>query len=315
MYLMTDIMETGIVSMFLGGVANVAIVLCLAPLFQGIQRKALAIIQSRKGPPLLQPYFDLLKLLGKEDIESGDIPIMQRFASYLSLGTVLSIACLIPMGFSAPMNNQSDAILLIYLLTLSGICTLLAGLAAGSTYALVGTSRQMMTMIALEPLFAIAIIIGAIHTQSFRLNTVLNGSVYFGLDVPWSGIIMLIVMLLSFQAFVDRLPFDVSEAETEIMEGPLIEYSGPKLALFKYTSMAKLVIFSSLFVAMFIPWGTDLVTPLGWLLYWAKVFVIVLLVTLIAATHARFRIDQAIRYFAFLMVIALVALLMAAFGY
>jgi formate hydrogenlyase subunit 4 len=290
-------------------------VLFVAPLFQGVLRKVTAIIQSRKGPPLLQSYYDLLKLLGKEDLESGASPVMQRIAVYLSLATVLAVACLVPMGFSAPMNGQGDIILLIYLLTLSGICTLLAGLAAGSTYSLVGISRQMMTMIALEPLFAVAVVIGAIHTQSFRLDTVLNGSVYMNTGFPWSGVIMLGVMLLSFQAFVERIPFDISEAETEIMEGPLMEYSGPKLAMFKYAWMAKLIIYSALFIAVFAPWGSDLAFPLGWLLFWAKVSILVLIVTLVAATHARYRIDQAIRFFAVLLAAAFGALVMASYGF
>ncbi|MCX6910243.1 MAG: NADH-quinone oxidoreductase subunit H [Verrucomicrobia bacterium] len=299
----------------LGGLANIAIILVLAPFFQGVLRKITALIQSRQGPPIWQSYFDLLKLLGKEDIESGESPLMQRFAVYLSLATVLTVACLVPMGFAAPMNAAGDVILLIYLLTLCGICTLLAGLAAGSTYSLLGTSREMMTMIALEPLFAVAIVVGAVHTQSFRLDTVLNGSVYASAAFPWSGAIMCGVMLLSFQAFVQRVPFDISEAETEIMEGPLMEYSGPKLALFKYAQMAKLVIYSALFVTLFVPWGTGLMFPLGWLVFWAKVAGLVLLVTLVAATHARYRIDQAIRYFAALLVVALVALVLASYGY
>ena len=85
---------------------------------------------------------------------------MQRFAAYLSLAAVLTLACLVPMGFAAPMNGAGDVILLIYLLTLCGICTLLAGLAAGSTYSLLGIGREMMTMIALEPLFAVALLVG-----------------------------------------------------------------------------------------------------------------------------------------------------------
>ena len=212
----------------LGGLGNVALVLLVAPFFQGVLRKITALIQSRQGPPLWQPYFDLLKLLGKEDIESGQTPVMQRFAAYLSLATVLTLACLVPMGFPAPLNGAGDVILVIYLLTLSGICTLLAGLAAGSTYSLVGISREMMTMIALEPLFAVAIVAGAVHTGSFRLDTVLDGSVYATGGFPWSGVLLLGVMLLSFQAFVQRVPFDISEAETELMEGPLMEYSGPE---------------------------------------------------------------------------------------
>lgn len=298
----------------LGGIANVVLLLLIAPFFQGVLRTVTARIQSRKGPPIWQAYFDLLKLLGKEDIESGETPLMQRFAVYLSLATVLTLACLVPMGFPAPMNGSGDAILLIYLLTLSGICTLLAGFAAGSTYSLVGASREMLTMIALEPLFAVAIVIGAVHTGSFRLDTVLNGSVYAA-GVPVSGVLMLAVMLLSFQAFVQRVPFDISEAETEIMEGPLMEYSGPKLALLKYSQMAKLIIYSALFVALFVPWGAGLPFLLGWLVFWAKVSLLVLLVTLVAATHARYRMDQALRYFAGLLGVALFALVLAGYGY
>ena len=308
-------MNRSTIGMMAGGLLNVGLVLLAAPFFQGVLRKITARIQSRQGPPLLQPYFDLLKLLGKEDIESGEMPRMQQFAVYLSMATVLTVICLVPMGFPAPMNYAGDAILLIYLLTLSGICTLLAGLAAGSTYSLVGASREMMSMIVLEPLLVIAIVTGAIHTQSFRLNTVLHGSVYATGGFPWSGLIMIVVILLSFQAFVQRAPFDISEAETELMEGPLMEYSGPKLALLKYASMAKLVIYSALFVGLFDPWGSELAFPLGWLTFWLKVFGLVVLVTVVAATHARYRIDQAIRYFASLLVVALAALSLATYGY
>jgi formate hydrogenlyase subunit 4 len=299
----------------LGAIANVAVVLVVAPFFQGVLRKITAVVQSRQGPPLAQPYIDLLKLLGKEDVESGEIPWMQRFAAYLSLAAVLTTACLVPLGFTAPLNGAADVLLLIYLLTLCGICTLLAGLAAGSTYSLVGISREMMAMIALEPLFAVALLVGAIQSGSFRLDMVLNGSVYAAGGVPWSGLLLLAVMLLSFQGFVQRVPFDISEAETELMEGPLMEYSGPKLALFKYAQMVKLVIYSALFVGLFVPWGSDLGFPTGWVLFWAKVSALVLLVTLVAATHARYRIDQAIRYFAGLLAAALVALVLATYGF
>ncbi len=299
----------------LGALANIAVVLVAAPFFQGVLRKVTAVVQSRQGPPLRQPYFDLLKLLGKEDIESGESPAMQRFAVYLSLAAALTTACLVPLGFPAPMNGAGDVILLIYLLTLGGICTLLAGLASGSTYSLLGINREMMTMITLEPLFAIAIVVGAVHTGSFQLDTVLAGAVYANAGFPWSGLLMLVVMVLSFPAFVQRVPFDISEAETELMEGPLMEYSGPKLALFKYAQMVRLVTHSALFVALFVPWGAGLAAPLGWLLFWAKVLVLVLLVTLVAATHARYRIDQAIRYFAGLLAVALVALVLAGHGF
>jgi formate hydrogenlyase subunit 4 len=292
---------------------NIVLLLLVAPLAQGILRKVTARIHSRKGPPILQPYFDLLKLLGKEDIEAGEIPAVQRFVSWLSLASILAVAAVVPMGFGVAMNVAGDIVLLVYLLTLCSVCTLLAGLAAGSTYSLVGISREMMTMITLEPLFAVAVIVGAIHAHSLRLDAVLSGSAYFG--VPWSGILMMIIMLLAFQAFVQRVPFDISEAETELMEGPLMEYSGPKLALFKYAQMIKMIIYAGLFVGLFVPWGANAALPVAFVLFWIKIFVLVLLVTVVAATHARYRIDQAIRYFAAMLGTSFVALLLASYGY
>jgi formate hydrogenlyase subunit 4 len=306
-------MESSLISNFVAGLVNIVLVLLAAPLAQGVLRKVTARIQSRQGPPVLQPYFDLLKLLGKEDIEAGEIPVMQRFVSWLSLASVLAVAALVPMGFGTAMNEAGDVLLLVYLLTLCSICTLLAGLAAGSTYSLLGISREMMTMITLEPLFAVAVILGAIHAHSLRLDAVLSGSAYFG--APWSGILMLVIMLLAFQAFVQRVPFDVAEAETELMEGPLMEYSGPKLALFKYTQMIKMIIYAALVVGLFLPWGSNAALPLAFLLFWIKILVLVLLVTVVAATHARYRIDQAIRYFAAMLGTSFVILLLASYGY
>jgi len=121
-------------------------------------------------------------------------------------------------------------------------------------------------------------------------------------------------MAFAFQAFVQRVPFDIAEAETEIMEGPLMEYSGPKLALFKYAQMCRLVIHGALFVALFVPFASALPFPFGWLVFWAKILVLILAVTLVAATHARYRIDQAIRYFAAMIVVAFGALVLASFG-
>jgi formate hydrogenlyase subunit 4 len=307
-------MELSLRSVILG-IINLVLMLGLAPLFEGILRKVTARIQSRQGPPLLQPYFDLLKLLGKEDIESGQSPMMQRFSAFLSLATLLTVSLQIPIGGQAPLGGQSDVILLIYLLTLSGISTLLAALAAGSTYSLVGMSREMMAMMTLEPLLAVAIVIGAVHTGTLRLNSILNGSVYASSLFPVAGLIILGIILFALQAFVGRMPFDTAEAETEIMEGPVVEYSGPKLALFKYARMVKLFVYCGLFVSLFVPWGRTGFYPLDVIVFLAKVTVLVLIATVIAATHARYRIDQAIRYYAGLFGLALVALIFAVSGY
>lgn len=298
----------------LSGVMNVTLALLLAPLFEGVMRRVTARIQSRQGPPLVQPYLDLLKLLGKEDIESGVVPGMQRFAAVLALGAVLAVAAMVPMGTAPPLGFAGDAILLIYLLTLCGVSTVLAGIFAGSTYSLLGMSREMMAMITLEPLVAVAIVLGAVQAGSLRLEHVLAGSVYAGGGVSVAGLMMLVVMLFAFQAFVGRLPYDTAEAETEIMEGAMVEYSGPKLALFKYARMVKLFVYSALFCALFVPWGNAWAFPLGVVALLVKTLVLVLLVTVVAASHARYRIDQAIRYYALLLVAAVAALAVAVAG-
>jgi len=123
------------------------------------------------------------------------------------------------------------------------------------------------------------------------------------------------LLLLSFQAFVQRIPFDIPEAETELMEGPLMEYSGPKLALFKSAQMCRLIVHSAIFVGLFVPWGAGLPQPLGVLIFWAKVVLLVVMVTVLAATHARYRLDQALRFFSGLLVLALGALVLASYGF
>jgi formate hydrogenlyase subunit 4 len=240
---------------------------------------------------------------------------MQRFASWLSLAAILTLAVLVPMGTTPPLSGAADAYLLISLLTLCGVSTMLAGLAAGSTYSLVGMSREMMSLMTLEPLLAVAVIVSIVHTRSMRLDAVLNGSAYVQAGLPLAGILMLGVAIFAFQALIGRLPFDIAEAETELMEGSMVEYSGPKLALFKFTRMAKLVVYGALLVSIFAPWGSGLPAPLNLLALLAKLLLLVLVVTLVAATHARYRIDQAIRYYGGLLGLSLVALLLALYGF
>lgn len=307
-------MEPNVGLSFVAAGTNLLLVLLLAPLCEGILRKATARIQSRQGPPLWQPYLDLLKLLGKEDLESGESPPVQRVAAWLSTATILTVALLVPMGMRAPLFGAADAYLLVYLITFCGVCTMLAGLAAGSTYSLVGMSREMMSVMTLEPLLAVAIVISVVQARSLSLDVVLDGAMYLP-GLPLAGPLMLIVIVLAFQGFVGRLPFDMAEAETELMEGSLIEYSGPKLALFKFTQMAKLIVYGAICVGLFFPWGSGLPMPLSLGVMVAKLLVLVAIVTLVAATHARYRIDQAIRFYGCLLVASAIALTLALKGF
>jgi formate hydrogenlyase subunit 4 len=291
---------------------NVALALAIAPFFEGIIRKITAIIQSRKGPPVNQPYMDIAKLLIKEDIESGHSHIMQRFSALLSFAAILSVVLFLPFNGFSPLNYGADAILMIYLLSLSGISVLLAGLSAGSTYSLIGMSREMMSMMTLEPLFAVAIIMAAVKAGSLRLDAIFGGAIYSQGTI--TGICMLVLMLFAFQAFVGRAPFDATEAETEIMEGPLMEYSGPKLALFKYSHMIKMFVYSGLFTAIFVPQPCSVHWFVNIPIFIACQSVFVVAATLIAATHARYRIDQVVRYYAVLFAAALVILALSLMG-
>lgn len=293
---------------------NVLCVILAAPLAEGLLRKVTACIQSRQGPPIIQPYLDLMKLLGKEDVESGETPVMQRLAALLAPAAVLTAACMTPMGLRAPLGPWTDVVVLVYVITLCGISTLLAGLSAGSTYSLLGVSREMMAMMALEPILAVMLIAGSLQVGSLRLDDVLSGSVYGSGGFAWSGLILLCVMALAFQAMVQRMPYDTSEAETEIMEGPIAEYSGPKLAMFKFAQMAKLVVYGGIAVGLFVPWGSDGPLWLAWPVFWLKLVALIIVVTLIAATHARVRIDQAVRRYGALLAVALVALVLAGMG-
>ncbi|MCU0609560.1 MAG: NADH-quinone oxidoreductase subunit H [Chitinispirillaceae bacterium] len=301
------------IGLILLAVCNVGLALLVAPFFDGLMRKITALVQSRKGPPLTQSYMDIAKLLIKEDIEVGHSPVMQRFSALLSLSSVLAVVLFLPITGLAPIGKNADAILMIYLLSLVGISVLLAALSAGSTYSLVGMSREMMSMMALEPLFAVTIVMTAVKTGSLRLDAIFSGAAYSG--GPVSGFLMLAIMLFAFQAFVGRAPFDTTEAETEIMEGPLIEYSGPKLALFRYSHMIKTFVYAGLFTAIFIP-GIHTGARLADLaLFLGCQFGFVILATLIAATHARYRIDQAVRFYAFLFAAAVATLVVSLIGW
>jgi formate hydrogenlyase subunit 4 len=297
------------------GLVNILLALLFAPLCEGVIRKVTARIQSRQGPPLVQPYYDLLKLLGKEDIESGEIPAVQRWTAYLSLASALTLALLVPMGARAPLSAHADVLLLVYLLTLSSVALLLAGLAAGSPYAVMGVSRGMMTLLTLEPILAVAVIGSAVKARSLRLDDVLAAPLLVAPGWSLAGWLLLAVLIAALQAFVERKPFDIAEAETEIMEGALMEYSGPKLALFKYSQTVKLFVYLTLFLALVWPLGRAWPYPLGLLALLAQVFALVLLVTLVGATHARYRIDQAVRYYATLLAVAVIALGLAILGY
>ena len=231
-------------------VLNLALVVGLAPLAEGVIRRIRAIVHSRKGPPLIQPYRDLLKLLAKEDL-IPESSVLWQLGPTLCLGAVLMAALLTPLGPPPPLAFAGDAIVFLYFIALAGVAIMLGAFASGNPYAYVGASREMMMIFSVEPVMAIAVVTAAVKAGSLSFPDMVASYAAAGPSV--SMVVAGIAFLLALQAQVGKLPFDIAEADQEIMEGPFIERSGPGLALFKLASYAKLIIFGSILVQVFIP--------------------------------------------------------------
>lgn len=291
---------------------NLLLFLLLAPLFEGVMRKITARVQSRQGPPVVQPYFDLLKLLGKDRVDSARNWAF-RLAPPAAFASILAVAALVPLGSKVnALGARVDAITVVYLLTLGGVSVLLGALASRNTFAAIGASREMVTMVMVEPVLAMTLIVGAARGHSLGLGAAVFGASSAGYGL--STAVMLAAYAVALQAFVAKQPFDIPEAEIEVLEGPFIEYSGPDYALFRWYMMMKQMVYAWLFAAVFLPflrtgsYAGDLLTQLlGTLL----VFVAI---ALVGSTNPRLRIDQAVKIYAGLIAVALVAVGLAVAG-
>ncbi len=293
------------------GVFNVLLVLLAAPLLDGILRKVRARIHSRQGPPVLQTYYDLAKLMVKED-QSAVNNFIFNAAPVVCLGSILMAALFVPMGGVIPLGFAGDILVLVYILTLAPVCLCLGGMASGSPYAYIGVSREVMLLMVVEPVLAIALITTAIKAHSLALVNCIERYVSGPPDI--SLIIGAIATFLILQPEVAKVPFDLAEAEQEIMEGPLIEYSGRKLALFKWSLYSKQIMLFALLAGIFVPWPKTGLLPLDVGITLVKIFIVAVLVEVVAQVFARLKINQAIRYFAIVIVVALTGLILAVMG-
>ena len=296
----------------LQSVAYLALVLFASPLLEGVMRKVKAIIHSRKGPPIIQPYLDLAKLLIKEDLAS-EPGLVARLAPPAAFASVLAASFFVPFGIGAPARSAGDLFLFIYLITLSSACVMAGGLAHSSPFSHVGSSREMMMVVTVEGVIITSLLIVGVSGHTGLLSDLT------ATPFRWSFLLGLVCYLFAMQALLGKLPFDIPEAEQEIMEGPFIEYSGPSLALFKWAFYMKQLIFGSLFFGLFVGWphliGWGVVGSLvNFVVNFAAVLVLSLLVVLVDATNPRLRIDQSLRFFAGLIGVALLGVGLAAFG-
>lgn len=227
-------------------------------LLAGIDRKILARMQKRVGPPIVQPFYDFFKLLGKETI----IPDAANKAVYLiaPIAGMASLAVLmtfIPVfGYSA-FSGSADLIVVLYLLTIPAVAMIIGGSASGSPYAGVGISREMVVMMGYElPLIIIFLAIARKTGEGafcFSMQEIMNWQQANGSMISnWELIPAAIAMLLIIPAEVGTQPFDAAEAETEICEGPIVEYSGVPLAVFKLNTAMKMFVMTALFANLFL---------------------------------------------------------------
>lgn len=302
-----------------GPLLSLAIVLLLPAFLTGggllmeyVDRKLYAKLQHRVGPPWFQPLADSIKLLTKEELVPEDAdPLVFKLAPIVALTATVTAYFYVPLwGPRALYAFEGDAVVVLYLLTIPTLCLFLAGWFSTSLFAAIGSVRTLTQLFAYEvPLF-MAILGPAALAGSWSLSGI---AAYYQahplhalLNLP--GFVVAVIALLG---KLERAPFDIPEAETELAGGTLTEYSGKRLALFRMTVHVEAVVAASLLAVVFLPWGMGLHWFLVLWLLVAKVMFVVFLVSLARTIFARMRLEQMVLFcWTWVAPIALVQLLL-----
>ncbi|GAI72811.1 unnamed protein product [marine sediment metagenome] len=282
-----------------------------------IDRKVTARVQYRVGPPLLQPLIDIVKLLGKETlIPAGSSKITFLMAPVIGLASVILVSTLLWINNIYPAKSfLGDLIVVLYLLVIPSISIIIGGFASRNPLASLGASREMKLILSYELPFILAILVTVIKSGfTFRLGEILTFQAQNGAFVrSWSGTLALIVAIICMQAKLALVPFDIPEAETEIAGGPLIEYSGSGLAI--YRLMKNMLMFTVPFFLIIVFIGGLRFDGIHLLYGVLKYIGLVALMTVIRNTNPRVRIDQAVKFFwGPVTIIAIIAIILALLG-
>lgn len=269
-----------------------------APLVSGMARVIRAKMHNRVGPGLLQDYRDLIKLMQRQEVLPPASGWVFRAMPVIVMVTLLVIATGTPMltRFS-PISACGDLITTIYLFALARFFLALSGIDSGSSFAGIGGSRELTVGVLVEPTMLLSLFVAALLAGSTDLGAIgaaiASGHVHSVTAVVVAG------LAFGFAIYVElgKLPYDMAEAEQELQEGPLTEYSGPSLAILKWAMALKQTIVVGWFVGLFLPFGSALdLTPtavlIGLLAFVVKVFLIFVAVGIVSnsVSRARFRL-------------------------
>lgn len=269
----------------------------LGLLLEFMDRKLYARFQNRIGPPWYQPLADIVKLSAKEAIVPAEADaFLFKAMPLLAFASSITAIIYIPIWSTrAIFSFYGDVIVVIYLLTLPTFALFLGGWCSTSLYSMIGAVRALTQLFAYEvPLF-LAILSPALLAGTWSLSQI---SAYYT-DHPqyaFFNIVGFAVALIALLGKLEKTPFDIPEAETEIVGGSLTEYSGRYLGFFRIAVDIEMVVGASLLAAVFLPFGIHLTPLFGFVLYLLKVLFIVFLLSLARSIFARLRIEQMMQF-------------------
>jgi formate hydrogenlyase subunit 4 len=240
---------------------RLAIWLLLAPLLPGIINRVKSWVAGRRGPPVLQLYYDLARLWRKGVVLSTLASPGFVAGPAVAWVALMAAAMLMPLGpLGSALSFRGDVLLLIYLLALARFCTAWAAMETGSAFEGMGAAREVSYAVLAEAAIIAAVLALGIHTHSVSLETMLSPSVGAGAALLAAG---LFTVLLAENC---RVPFDDPNTHLEltmIHEAMVLDHSGPPLAAILHGASLKLLLFSVLLVQAVVPTGQSFTSLAG----------------------------------------------------
>ncbi|MBL8836712.1 MAG: NADH-quinone oxidoreductase subunit H [Alphaproteobacteria bacterium] len=235
------------------------LVLLLAPLLTGIVRKLKARMLARKGPPVLQPYRDLAKLLRKEAVVAENASWLFRAAPYLMFALLWLAAALVPTFTTRlPLSAAADLIALVGLLASARFLQALAGVDVGTSFGGIGASREMMIASLAEPAMLMVVFTVALFIHSTSIPAIAEFVLHNDVGLRVSFALGLISLIMVAVAETGRIPVDNPATHLELTmvhEAMVLEYSGRHLALVEAAQMLRIMFYMALIASVFVPWG------------------------------------------------------------